>query len=445
LIVKGRMVDEIARTYGKTEREILQYLAIANLLPAVRELYRGEHLDAGDLRLLTMATKTQQRDWLKLFKDDDAPTGHDLKGWLFGGAAIRTKFALFDLAPFAKKITGDLFSEDSFFTDAETFWTAQDEAIAARRDTYLAAKWSEVVVLERGKQFPQWDFVKATKKDGGRVYIEPTHTGEVRVHEGYISQAEFRKAEKQASKGKGKGKKDEAVETRSPVTNAMRNYLDLHRHAVVRLAMLERPTDALRLLIAHAVAASGNWSVKPDAQRAESKAVGESVAASGAQEVFAAEAKKVRVLLAPAFKSEDAEDLDDEAEGGTVRIAGHGHNDELTARVFQRLLKLKDTDVARIGAFVMAETLAAGSAVTDNFGTYAKVKTREHWTPDATFFDLMRDRTSVSGMLAEVAGKKAADKLITAKLKDNKAALAKIAAENPTWCPGWMAFPATGL
>lgn len=117
----------------------------------------------------------------------------------------------------------------------------------------------------------------------------------------------------------------------------------------------------------------------------------------------------------------------------------------MTARVFQRLLKLKDTDVARIGAFVMAETLAAGSAVADSFGTHAKIKTREHWTPDATFFDLMRDRTSVSGMLAEVAGKKAADKLITAKLRDNKAALAKIAAENPTWCPGWMAFPATGL
>lgn len=86
--------------------------------------------------------------------------------------------------------------------------------------------------------------------------------------------------------------------------------------------MLERPTNALRLLIAHAAAASGNWSVRPDAQRAESKAVAESVADSGAQEAFAAEAKKVRALLAPAFKSEDAEDLDDEAEGRTVRIAG---------------------------------------------------------------------------------------------------------------------------
>jgi len=37
-----------------------------------------------------------------------------------------------------------------------------------------------------------------------------------------------------------------------------------------------------------------------------------------------------------------------------------------------------------------------------------------------------------------------ADNLITAKLKENKAALATVAAESKTWCPGWMAFPATG-
>lgn len=82
LIKDGRTVDEIARTFGKTEREVRQTLAIANLLPRVRDLYRDEELDASDLQLLTIATKTQQRDWLKLWDDNDAPTGHGLKGWL---------------------------------------------------------------------------------------------------------------------------------------------------------------------------------------------------------------------------------------------------------------------------------------------------------------------------------------------------------------------------
>jgi ParB family chromosome partitioning protein len=438
LIHQGRTVGEIAHLFGKREREITGCLAIANLLPRIRELYRDGELDGSDLQTLTMATKTQQRGWLKLWDDNDAPTHSVLKHWLFGGLAIRADYALFDLAPFEDKIVGDLFSTERYFQNPDIFWTAQDEAIAARRDAYLAAKWPEVVVLERGKQFPQWDFVKASKKNGGRVYIEPTRTGEVRFHEGYLTQREARQADAKTRKGKTKDAKAETTEPRSPITAAMRNYLDLHRHAVVRLAILKHPKDALKLLIAHAVAASGNWNVNADPQRADNTAVRDSIAASAAQTAFAAEAKKVRALLAPAFKGESFEESD-----GAVRVVARHGDDALTVRVFQRLLKLRDADVLRIAAFVMAETLQSGSNVVDAFGTHAKVKPRDHWRPEDTFFALLRDRQTVGAMLTEVAGKKAADKLVTAKLKDSKAALAKAASEAPTWCPGWMAFPAS--
>src|ERR1700744_1614375 len=332
LIHEGRTVDEIARTFGKTERQVTQSLAIANLLPRIRDLYRSEELDAGDLQLLTMATKTQQRDWLKLWADNEAPTGHSLKGWLFGGQAIRAKVALFDLNTFGGKIVGDLFSEDGYFASAEDFWTAQDEAIAARRDGYLAAKWSEVVVLERGAQFPQWDFVKAGKKHGGRVYIEPTRTGEVRFHEGYVTQAEATKAKRKAKSADAEDAAPQAA-VRSPITKTMQNYLDLHRHAAVRLAILSRPSDALRLLIAHAVAATGNWTVRPDARRADSAAVTPRVGGSDAATRFNAEAKAIRGLLAPAFGDEAS----DEQVAGLSDGAG-----ALTIRVFRRLLKLQD-------------------------------------------------------------------------------------------------------
>ena len=439
LTLKGRSVGEIARTYGKTEREVQQYLALANLLPAIRELYRNDHLEAGDLRLLTMATKTQQRDWLKLFQDDNAPMGSDLKGWLFGGAAIRTKYALFDLAPFSKKITGDLFSEDSFFTDADAFWEAQDAVVAERRDQYLAAKWAEVVVLERGAQWPQWDFVKATKKDGGRVYIEPTRTGEVRFHEGYVTARELREAEKKESriKAKAKAEKDGKDATARPaITQAMQSYLDLHRLGVVRLAVIARPADALRLMIAHAIAASGNWRVSPDHAGMRADAIGESLAKSAAQAAFADEAKAVKALLAPALKGTP--------NGSGVSGRGCG-DDDTTVKVFRHLLTLKDKEVARIAALVMAETLASGSAVTDAFGEHAGVEARKHWTPDPAFFELLRDRASTSAMLGEVAGKKEADRLVSAKLKDIKAALAAAAAKSKDWCPGGMRFPAKGL
>jgi ParB family chromosome partitioning protein len=264
--------------------------------------------------------------------------------------------------------------------------------------------------------------------------------GEVATHEGYLTHDELRRAKTKKEKAKnGEKIEDEAnKKPKSPITAVMRNYLDLHRHAAVRLAIIARPSDALRLMIAHAVAASGNWNVKPDSRRADSTAIGESVEASDARKLFAAEAKAVAKLLAPAFKSEEAED--------DASVAGRGYqDDELTARVFARLLKLKDVGVARIGAFVMAETLAPRIAVVDAFGNYAKIETRAHWTPDQAFFDLMRDRTAVNGMLAGLSSKKAADKLVSAKLKDQRTTLVTVASASADWCPGRMAFPATGL
>jgi len=43
-----------------------------------------------------------------------------------------------------------------------------------------------------------------------------------------------------------------------------------------------------------------------------------------------------------------------------------------------------------------------------------------------------------------VTDKKTADRMVSAKVKDQRAALAKAAA-GAKWCPGWMRFPATGL
>jgi ParB family chromosome partitioning protein len=438
LIRLGRSPGEIAKTFGKEERDVLRRLAIANLLPRLRELYRAEELDAGDLQLLTMASKSQQRDWLKLLDDNNAPFGSSLKGWLFGGEAIATKHALFDMEAFTGKVVGDLFGDEQFFADQNAFWSAQDEAIAKLRDEYLAAKWAEVVVLDRGQRFDSWNYAKASKKAGGRVYVAIANSGEVTLHEGYLTHKEADKAKR--AKGKGaKGKTEDEGEAmapakaKSPITSGMRNYLDLHRHAAVRLALIANPNAAARLLIAHAIAASGNWSVKPDRLHSEGQAIHDSLAASPAQTAFEKERDKVRKILA----LPDSDGADDDG-----AICGGSHDDTVTAQVFARLARLSEANLARVAAFVMAETLGVGSAVVDTVGVGAGVSIRDHWSPDETFYALLRDREAVNGMLAEVAGKKLADKNLTAKLKDQKAMLAKLALEKPDWTPGWMRFPA---
>ncbi len=44
-------------------------------------------------------------------------------------------------------IVADLFGEDRYFSDADAFWTAQNEPVNARRDDYLDAGWSDVRIF----------------------------------------------------------------------------------------------------------------------------------------------------------------------------------------------------------------------------------------------------------------------------------------------------------
>ena len=70
---------------------------------------------------------------------------------------------------------------------------------------------------------------------------------------------------------------------------AIQNYLELHRHAIVRVALLRDPACAFRLMVAHAMAPTGNWRVQLDKQRARSPEIRESIATSPAQALFDAE------------------------------------------------------------------------------------------------------------------------------------------------------------
>ena len=135
MVKEGKSVPDIAASFGLTEQQVKQRLALGNLHPKIRALYRAEDIDPETVRALTMATKKQQIAWLKLFEDDDdnLPLGSSIKHWLCGNAAIPTTAALFPLEDYPGQTTADLFGEDRYFADADLFWTKQNEAIAAQR------------------------------------------------------------------------------------------------------------------------------------------------------------------------------------------------------------------------------------------------------------------------------------------------------------------------
>ena len=431
----GKTVAEIAETFGITEVMVKRRLALGNLLSKIREAYRCGEIDAETIRYLTLASKAQQKDWLALFEDPEnfAPRAWQLKQWLFGGQEISTEVALFPLEDYSGQIVSDLFGEHAYFSDPDLFWTLQNQSIAAKRDELLAEGWSEVEILEPGERFQSWEHETTPKEEGGKVTITVSHRGEVEVHAGYLTQKEARRQRK-AREAEVSGETGSEVKAARPeITKAMQNYLELHRHAAVRLALLSHSDIARRLMVAHAVAGSALWIVTAEPQKPASEAIGKSLTESKAQAAFETERKEVLKLL------------DLPQHGYTVtRCNG---DDYRTAQVFAALLKLSDAEVARILAFVMAETLEAGTAVVEALGNRLTVDMAETWEPDDTFFALLRDKAVINAMVKQVAGKRVADGNVTATGKVQKQIVRDCLTgtndrrQVEDWRPNYMAFP----
>lgn len=431
LIAEGKTVGDIAATFGLTDTVVRRRLALGNLLPKIKEAYRREEIDPDTIRHLTLATKAQQQDWLKLFRDGDAPFGADVKAWLFGGNEISTKAALFPLTDYKGELVTDLFAEEGYFGDHDQFRTLQNKAIAAQRDAYVADGWREVVVLDQGEPFQMWRHENASKKRGGKVFITVSARGEVEAFEGFRACKEVQPKDV-ADDGTDTGA---TAAERPEVSSGLQNYIDLHRHAAVRLALIDAGDIALRLIVATAIAGSSLWQAKADPQSAKSKAIAESLAASPADDAFRRRRAEIVALLG--FESD----------WGSLIQPG----DEITAAtVFATLLKLPNAEVLRVVAFLAAETLVAGGALVEATGRCLGVDTAKTWAPDDAFFDLVRERAIVNAMVAEIAGQDVAD----ANLSERVAAQKQIVrdcldgtngrAKVEGWLPRWLSFPPRG-
>jgi len=428
LVKAGRSTDEVADTFGFEPQTVKRILALGNLVPRIRTLYRGGEIDAATVRHLTLATKSQQSAWLALFDDRDAycPTGHQLKAWLFGGSAIAVSRALFDVAASGAAIVSDLFGEDGFFADSDQFWTLQMAEIEARKAAYIEVGWSDVVVMAKGDWFRSWDFAHAPKRKGGRVYVEVRDNGEVGFHEGFLTAKEAARGERSASGS-------EAKPVRPEVTSAMNAYIDLHRHAAVRADLARHGGVALRAMLAHVIAGCGHYRVDIEAQRAPKEDIAESVETAPGEVAFDAQRRAVLAVLG--F----------DAETPTV-TAAPGHRPAF-AGVFARLLELPDPVVLEILAIVMGETLMAGHEAVEAIGSHLGTDMRRHWYADAAFFDQLRDREILLAIVGEVAGEAVA----RANEKEKAKALKTIIADHldgtngreriAPWAPRWMAFP----
>lgn len=428
LVRAGRNVEEIATDFAFEVTTVKRILALGNLLPRIRTLYRSGEIDQMTVKQLTLATKNQQTAWLALFDDKDAncPKGFRIRDWLFGGDTIKAAHALFDVDAAGLAVVADLFDEERLVPDGDAFWTLQKAEVEARKAAYLADGWSDVVILEGAPRFRAYEHAATSKRRGGRVYIELHRTGEVEFHEGYLTEKEA------AARAKSEtGAAPERVK-KPEVTSATNSYIDLHRHAAVRAELAKHGGVALRALAAHVIASADLFRVDVQSQVCGKDDVQESVETCSAEALF--DERRRAVLAVLGFGAED------------LTVTGR-YGRRRFAPVFARLLELPDPVVLEIVAIVMGETLMAGSEAVEMIGLQLGVDMTAHWKPDAAFWNLIRDKEVLGKMVAEVAGDDIAAANGGEKAKVLKAIIADHLegangrAQVGPWVPKWMAFP----
>lgn len=423
LVKEGRTPEDISNTFGLTALQVKRTLALGNLLPRIRGLYRAEKIDATTVRHLTLASKPQQKAWLALLDDEDAyvPTGHRLKEWLFGGTSIPTSAAIFPLESYKGEIIADLFGEDSFFANVDQFWEAQMAAVEAKAEGYRDEGWADVVTLEPGAYFHGWEHEHCPKKKGGRVYISIDHRGAVCFHEGYVTTKEARKVEK-----------GESIErpARPELSAPLTDYVNLHRHAAVAAKVAETPAVALRLMVAHAICGSVLWRVERQSQKNRNEAITESVESclsEGSTDFFRREALAMLAL--------------DEDEPALV-----GCDTEIVP-LFATLMALPDKDVLAVLSVVMAELLQSGTMLIELLGSQLEVDMAQVWEADDAFIELLRDKALVGHLLADVVGAEVAASNAKESGKVQRGIIFNCLhgqmgwEKREGWVPRWMSFP----
>jgi len=427
---EGKSVEEIAHIFGITELAVRRVLALANLSKSIRKLYADEDISRDTAKALTLATPDQQAKWLKLFKSEDeaAPQGASCRIWVTGGSRISTDHALFDLSEYDGTIVEDLFGQESVFTEPDIFWETQSGAIADLMDAYKTKGWSEIILQDRGKHFHSWDYNKRPKTRGGKVYIEVSHSGRVRCHEGYVSQADERKL-KQADAEKSGAK----PVIKPDMSGPMKDYITNHRHSAASASLLTvHPSIALKLAVAHMAAGSSLWSVKPYYQGRLKDETVASLDGSPARQALLAEGKELAKLMASKGIK-----LDDERE---IHVTEY----------FAALMRMTVEETMRVLTHCMAVSIECGTPTVEAVLHVTGCDLADYWKPDEAFFALLKDKRAINAMLADIARPSVAEGMLTETGKVQKTAIRnRIAGHGvpkgkPDWKPKWMQFPPAG-
>jgi len=267
--------------------------------------------------------------------------------------------------------------DGEYFADPDKFWTLQNTKIAEAITEYEADGW-QVELMERGRGFHSFGYTKRPKEAGGNVFISVANDGEVEAHMGYMTHEDAKKI-KAILTGEDEAGAKKTTTEKPEMSGPLKEYVTLHRHSAIRAALLEHPSVAMRLTVAHMLVGSYRWSVEAQGTKSRKDSTRISVAGSHGATIFEAERKAIYELVGI--------EQFDSPYSPRKRLA----NGDLTT-VFARLLDLDDASIMRVMAFAMAESLQADAPIVEALTYVMPVDMAAMWEPDEAFFDILQIR-----------------------------------------------------
>lgn len=256
LAKQGWDAKSIGQVYSLSTKQVQQTLAIGALPASVMQAYEGEHIDDDCIKLLAIAPKGRLNQWIKLYREDNAPTWGRLRSFLANDKqVITTDKALFDVSLAKLATIEDIFEDETFFADSEQFWELQRDEIDRIKTEFEAKKWVVEVIEE---SYSCWAYTEVTKKNGGKVLIFVSSSGEVNVQTGLLSNTELTALEKRKA---GEVEVTEPVKERPEVTKKMNEYLSGYLTQAARTSVFEDYDLAQRVILVMLLCEDGSFGI----------------------------------------------------------------------------------------------------------------------------------------------------------------------------------------
>ena len=416
LAKQGWDADTISIVYSMSVKEVCQTLALGDLPASVVTAYEDENIGDDCLKLLAIAPKGRLNQWIKLYREGNAPTwARDVKSFIANDQdVIKTEVALFDLTEGDIALVDDIFQEESFFADPDQFWVLQRAEIESIQADYESRKWIVEVIESR---YSSWQYSSTKKKDGGKVLIFVSSDGTVEVKEGILSNTEL---QQRARLALGEEDESQAPKVKPEVTKKLNEYLLGYLTQAAQSSVMDDYELTQRVMLVMLLCADGRFSTSySDTQ---SRIANEVTNGELAKTEKYIESEK---LSKSAFKK--------------LGTKPNGYSRDF-AKMFIKVMKLDLVDVQTALSVVTARAMTPHCDAVKAIHKHVKPDMTKFWNAESSpsFVQVAQGKPLLFSVLESLTDTQTVSEHEKAKVMDIKSLIQAQAVEQGNWLPAYF-------